>query len=264
MTTTVQPQTVTYDPSAAIALAHQAQQSLTAAKDYVIDSDNMLELASEDLRTVKGLQKTVEEKRTAITVPLNQALKAVNDLFRAPKEYLDQAETVLKRAITTYQMEQQRKAAEAKRIADEAARVERERLAAIEREQQEAARRAQEEAQAAAAAGDLEAAQRAQAEADAAAMQATAAALTAQVVTVAPTVQAAPKVSGISTRTTYSAQVTDLMELVKAVAEGKAPIEAIQADTKFLGAQARAFKKAGQLYPGVMAVADTSVAARAA
>jgi hypothetical protein len=31
-----------------------------------------------------------------------------------------------------------------------------------------------------------------------------------------------------------------------------------------LGAQARAFKKAGQLYPGVMAVAERSIAARAA
>lgn len=90
------------------------------------------------------------------------------------------------------------------------------------------------------------------------------AAVTANVVTAAPAVEAPAKVSGISGRMTFSAEVTDLMELVKAVAAGTAPIEAIQADTKFLGAQARAFKKAGQLYPGVMAVAERSISARAA
>jgi hypothetical protein len=63
---------------------------------------------------------------------------------------------------------------------------------------------------------------------------------------------------------TYSAEVTNLLELVQAVAAGQAPLEALQAETKFLGAQARAFKKAGQLYPGVMAVAERSIAARAA
>lgn len=259
-----QPKTVTYDPSAAIVLATKAQSALSGARDFVIDSPTMLELASEDLRSVKTLQKEVEEKRTSITGPLNQAVKAVNDLFRAPKEYLDQAETTLKRAIGTYTAEQQRLADESRRQAEALARAERERLAAIEREQQEAARRAQQEAQAAAAAGDAEAAHAAQAAADEAAMRATSAAMTAQVLTMAPAVDAPAKVSGISSRTTYAAQVTDLMELVKAVAAGTAPIEALQADDKFLGAQARAFKKAGQLYPGVTVIAGTSIAARAA
>ena len=71
--------------------------------------------------------------------------------------------------------------------------------------------------------------------------------MTANVVTVVPEVEQASKGAGIRGRTTYAAHVEDLRALVKAVAEGKAPIEAIQADTKFLNAQARAFKKQGQL-----------------
>lgn len=256
--------TVTYDASAAIVLATKAQNALTTATDYVIDSPTMFELASEDLKQVKALQKEVEEKRTSITGPLNQAVKAVNDLFRSPKEYLEKAEATLKRAMVTWTSEQERLAAEARARAEAEARAERERLAAIEREQAEAARKAQEEAQAAAAAGDQEAAAAAMAAAQAAQEQAAVAAMTANVVTVAPAVEAPAKVTGISGRVNYSAEVTDLLALVQAVAAGTAPIECLQADAKFLGAQARAFKKAGQLYPGVMAVAERSISARAA
>ena len=256
--------TVTYDASAAIVLTSKAQSALASAIEYIIDSPTMYKLAGDDLRQIKALQNEVETQRTNITGPLNQAVKAVNDLFRQPKDFLDQAETKLKRAMVTWSSEQNRLAAEARAQAEAAARAERERLAAIERAQAEAARQAQAEAQAAAAAGDHEAAAAAMATAQAATAQATVAAMTAQVVTVAPAVEAQGKVSGISVRTTYSADVTDLMALVRAVAAGTAPIECLAADTKFLNAQAHAFKKAGALYPGVTVVAERGIAARAA
>lgn len=256
--------TITYDASAALVLASSAQKALADAADYVIDSHEMFALASEDLKRIKGLQKEVEEKRTGITGPLNQAVKAVNDLFRAPKEYLDKAETTLKRSMVTWTTEQERLAAEARRKAEEEARAERERLARQEAEAQEAARRAESEAQAAAEAGDQAAAAKAMQEAQEAQQQAEVAAMTASVMTVSPAVEAPAKVAGISGRVTYSAEVTDLVELVKAVAAGQAPIECLQAETKFLGAQARAFKKAGQLYPGVVAKEERGIAARAA
>lgn len=256
--------TIAYDASSAIVLTTKAQSAMANASDFVIDSHTMFELASDDLKQIKALQKEVEEKRTGITGPLNQAVKAVNDLFRSPKEFLDKAEASLKRAMVTWSNEQERLAAIARAEAEAVARAERERLAELERKQIEAARKAQEEAQAAAVAGDREAADRAMAEAELAQQQAAVTAMTAQVVTMAPTIEAPAKVTGISGRMTYSAEVTNLMELIKAVASGLAPIEALQADTKFLGAQARAFKRAGQLYPGVMAVAERSIAARAA
>ncbi len=255
--------TVTYDASAALVLTNSAQKALANATDYVIDSPTMFELASDDLKRVKSLQKEVEEKRTGITGPLNQAVKAVNDLFRSPKEYLDKAEATLKRAMVTYTTEQERLAAEARRQAEAEARAERERLAQQEREAQEAARRAEAEAQAAAEAGDQEAAAKAMQQAQAAQDAAAMAAITANVMTIAPQVEAPAKVSGISSRVSYVVEVTDLLALVKAVAAGTAPIECLQADAKFLGAQARAFKKAGQLYPGVLAKEERGIAARA-
>lgn len=269
---------VEYDASTAVVLAEHAQAALASATDLVIDSETMYELASDELKNIKALQKTVEEKRTSITGPLNAALKAVNDLFRAPKEFLDKAEAVCKRSMITYATEQERIAAEARRVAEEAARKERERLAAEQREQErqaheaaEASARAAREAREAAARGDAEAAAAAAAEsrrqseaAQAAQAEAQATAQTAEVVTVTPTVASPAKVVGISGRMNYAAQVDNLMALVKAVADGTAPLECICANDKFLGAQARAFKRAGPLYPGVTAVAERSLAARAA
>ena len=256
-------QTVTVDTTEAASLVVIAQKELTNAKDYVIDSQTMLELASDDLKRIKAIQKSVEEKRTGITKPLNDALKATNDLFRAPREYLEQAEATLKRSILTYTAEQEKIAAKARAEDEAVARAERERLAAIEQEKYEAAKKAQAEAQAAASKGDSEAAEKAMAAAQQAEAEALALQMTQQVVTVAPTVET-QKVSGISGRVTYSAEVYDLKALIAAVAEGKAPIESLQADTKFLGAQARAFKKAGELYPGVTSIASRGLAARAA
>ncbi len=255
---------VAYDASAALVLAGKAQSALDSACDFVIDSQTLFEVASDDLKQVKALQKEVEEKRTSITGPINQAVKAVNDLFRQPKEYLEKAEATLKRAMVSWTSEQQRLAAIARAEAEAAARAERERLAALEREQQEAARKAQQEAQTASAAGDHAAASAAQAAAQAAEQQAAVTAATAQVITIRPTVEPAAKVSGISERMIYSAEVTDLAALVKAVAAGLAPIDCLQPDVKFLNAQARAFKKPGDLYPGVRIAAESIISARSA
>lgn len=257
-------QTVTYDPSSALVLTTRAQAALDFAVDFVIDSPEMFALAGDDLKSVKAMQKEVEEKRTSITGPLNQAVKAVNDLFRPPKDYLDKAEATIKRAMVGWQTEQERIAAEARRQAEAAARAERERLAAEAARQAEEARKAAAEAQAAAEAGDHAAAAAATAAAQEAQAAAEVTALTAEVVSVTPAVVAPASVAGIVGRTTYSAEVTDLLALVKAVAAGQAPLECLQADMKFLGAQARAFKKAGQLYPGVNITAERGIAARAA
>jgi hypothetical protein len=58
---------------------------------------------------------------------------------------------------------------------------------------------------------------------------------------------------GNATRRVWGAEVTDLMALVKAVAAGTVPIQAIEANSVFLNQQARALKSALQ-YPGVRAV----------
>lgn len=64
---------------------------------------------------------------------------------------------------------------------------------------------------------------------------------------------------GSSSRQIWSAEVTDLMTLVKAVAEGKAPLSSVLANQKLLDARARAEK--GDLnIPGVKSSSRSSVA----
>lgn len=268
---------VEYDISGVTALAAAYQGELTAAKEYIIDSDSMLELAGEDLRRIKTLQKAVEAERTEKVKPFNGLVSYFNEQYRTPANYLKDAETTLKSAIDVYLVKKEREAQAARIAAEAAARQERERQAAIqaqrEAEAQEAAKQAQaaiQEAEQAAAAGDVAAAVELQnkagdlaAAAHISASAANEAALTAAIVTTTA-LPPVTRVAGISARSTYKAQVDDLLALVKAVAAGEAPIEAITANDKFLGAQAKAFKKVGQLYPGVTAVVERGLSARAA
>jgi len=73
--------------------------------------------------------------------------------------------------------------------------------------------------------------------------------LATPIVDMAPVIET-PKVEGISFQTRYSAEVFDLMALIKAVAEGKVPIVALEANTVFLNRQAVALR-AEFKYPGV-------------
>lgn len=80
---------------------------------------------------------------------------------------------------------------------------------------------------------------------------------------VAPVIlqRAAPKVSGVSMSKRYSAEIVNLMDLVKAVAAGKAPIQCLQADLVFLNRQAVAMKQA-LAYPGVRLKVDSNISAQ--
>ncbi|QYY30271.1 hypothetical protein K2O51_23150 [Cupriavidus pinatubonensis] len=264
---------VAYDASDAVVLGTKAQRMLTAAQGYAIDSPTMYELAAEDLRAVKLLAKDVEEKRTAITGPLNQAVKAVNDLFRAPKTYLEQAESTLKGAMLTYDREQQRKADEARREAERKAREERERIEAearaVEKAAAEEAERIAAEANAAAASGNAKKAaeleQQAIATAEAGANEARSLELSAELVTAAPAPVAtsAPKVAGLSTRQNWKARLTDKMALIRFVAEHPEHQHLLDVNQSALNQLAKAQKDAMRL-PGVEAYPDAVMSARAA
>ena len=268
---------VRYDASAAIMLTGQAQRSLANAADMTVDSQDMLTCAGEDLRAVKSLQKQVEEKRTAITVPLNAALKAINDLFRAPKEYLERAETTLKGAMLTYTQEQERLAVIARRIAEEAAQKERDRLAEEQRQQEaaahaaaQAAAQAQRVADEAIAKGDAQAAAAAQEQvrqqaeaAQAATTAAEATAVTAAVVSMPVAVHAPSKVTGISTSKTMDYEVTDLHALIVHIAAHPDLVTLVMADAVKLRAQVRATGMNTKL-PGVRVFEKRGMSARAA
>lgn len=278
MSDTVQTQgQLVYDASSAIVFTGQAQRALANAADFTIDSDEMLEAAGDDLRSVKGLQKKVEETRTSITGPLNQAIRAINDLFRQPASYLEQAEGKLKGAMLTYTQEQQRLADIARRQAEELARQERERLAAEQRKQEESARaaaqaaaEAQRAAQEAAAKGDAEAMAIASAEAakqaevaEAAAAEAQATAITSAVVSMPAAVQAPAKVTGISTSKSIDFEVVDLHALIVHIAAHPELISLVVADNVKLRNQVRATGMNTNL-PGVRVFQKSTMSARAA
>lgn len=268
---------IQYDATAAIVLGQKAQRELANAADFTVDSDDMLELAGEDLRRVMTLKKNVEEQRTSITGPLNQAVKAVNDLFRAPAQYLADAEKALKGSMLTYTTEQQRLADEARRKAEEIARAERERLAAEQRRQEQAAREASEaaarkaqEAADLASKGDAEAAaaaqQQAQEQAQAAELanaEAQATAMTAAVVSMPVAVAAPARVTGISTSKSMDYEVEDLHALVCHVAAHPELITLLMTDSVKLRAQVRATGMNTKL-PGVRVFQKSTMSARAA
>ena len=64
--------------------------------------------------------------------------------------------------------------------------------------------------------------------------------------------------SGVNMRENWSAEVVSLMDLVKAVAAGKVPVQAVEANMTVLNAQARTLKD-GLNWPGVKAVSKKSI-----
>lgn len=69
---------------------------------WTIEDEDDNAFAGEMLQNVKGRIKALEDKRKEITVPMNKALRAVNDLFREPRERLEEAEKLLKGKIAGY------------------------------------------------------------------------------------------------------------------------------------------------------------------
>lgn len=216
-------------------LASVSNPILETAQSFVIDSPVMYEMAADELKTIKGQFKALEEKRKAITGPMDTAKKQVMDLFRKPLEALEQAENLIKRTMLAYQQEQRRLEAEAQRKINEAAEIERKRM--------------EEQAQAAEKTGDVAAAVALQTAAD---------------MVVAPVVQIAPaKVSGISTTIRWSAEVTDKVAYIKHVMEHPELLDTVEISMKPLNQMATALKDKLNL-PGIRAVATESMSARAA
>lgn len=98
-----------------------ADEWLTVLRDFVIKDDAQQEQVVGVLRDVKERYRTIEERRKEITGPLNQALRAVNDLFRPPRERFEQLEKLLKSKVAAYMKKKAEENAVALRAAAEAA-----------------------------------------------------------------------------------------------------------------------------------------------
>lgn len=206
----------------------KALELTTQAKQLTIKSQPDLERAADLRKTIKDMGKNLEEARKKITSPLDVARKAVMDLFRGPAEALASAEITLNKAITTYTSEQERLRLEAEvKLRRQAEAEEKRKREALE-----------ERARKAAEAGKAEKAEE---------LLQKAAEVQVVAPTLAPTIQ---KVAGLSFRENWFAEVVDFMALVKAVAEGKAPMNFIMPNSTVLNSQARATKDS-MIVPGV-------------
>lgn len=251
-------------------LFKKAANALNVAKAYEIDSPDMRDLAAQELTKIKGLQKDVEAKRKSITQPIDIAKKAVMDLFRAPTDYLEQAEVLLKGAIQRFdRAEEQRRIAEQARLEEEAraerARLEQEAAARDAAARAEAEKLAQQAAEAKAA-GDNEAAARLAVEAEQRVEQGAAEVemlqQTATLVT-AP-VAVAPRVTaGVSSRKVWKAEVNDKLALIRYVADHPEYVDLLDANMPAINKIALALKANCPL-KGVRVFEDSVIAARAA
>lgn len=224
-----------------------------------ITSESAYADAASELAKIKAVAKQIEDQRKAITKPLDDEKKRVMDHVRPFTDGLARVEGALKNGLLAYTAEQERKAQLEAAAAAEAQRKEAEKL--------------EKQADKAEASGKVE-------KADALREQAATTVFAAP----APSIAATPKVAGLSTRKTYSAEVTSLPELATAAiarhlvefAGGDAakllqhltaqafkgvPLKAITADAKFLGQQATA-QKEDLDYPGVKLVVSTGIASR--
>ena len=216
------------------ALFDESKRLMELAQIYDIASSEAAVKAGYDLKTVKVLAKQLEDKRTSITKPLNQALREVNALFKPAKDWLKKAEGLIKGKMLEFQREQDRIARELQAKADEEARKERLKL--------------KKAADLAAMAGMAERAEDLREEAE---------------VQEAPViVSTAPKLEGIATRKTWKAEVTDKLLFVKHVAEKRNDLLGlIKVDQSALNAQARSLKD-GLDIPGIKAIIEETIVAR--
>lgn len=246
-----------------MALTGRAQQALAFIEGFQIATAEDYALAADELKAIKARSKDLEGQRTGITGPINEALRAINNLFRGPSDLLTKAEETIKRKMLAWQAEQERIAAEARRKAEAEAEAQRKKLEEEAAAAQAAAQVQIAAAQAAAAAGDVQAEEFARAAAERAQAEANAAATEAHTTVAATVIVAAPAVKGIATVTRVDFEVTSLLALVQHVAANPELINLVRADDVKLRAYVKGLGLTCKL-PGVKVFPATGLSARAA
>lgn len=228
---------MTTDTGAAAVAAREADEAsitlMAEVEAFEITNPDQYTASGELLREIKTRQKAVASTRTGITKPMDAAKKTVMDLFNPVSMRLIAAEQTIKAAMLIFsRAEEQRQREEQARL-DEAARKERERLAS--------------RAATARTGGHDEKAEVLEQTAE---------------VTQAPKAEAATKAEGVHTTTTWHAEVDNIQELIEWAAANAGGYDYLQPNMKALNEAARALK-GHMAIPGVRAVPETNVAARA-
>lgn len=178
------------------------------------------------MKEVKDRIKALEDVRISQTRPLDESKRLIMDFFRGPLQKLNDAKEHLNQIMVKWTDEQEtRRRAEERRLQEEARK----------RAEEEALQQAIEAEEA----GETQEAEQ----------------IISEPVYV-PSIRVAseiPKSKESHIRESWSAEVIDLKDLVMAISQGKAPLQAVQADMTFLNGQARAYKHALSI-PGIKAV----------
>ncbi len=194
------------------------------AEAITVDSDEEEQMSIDSLGEIKRFMKQVEEARKEQVDPFNKLVKRVNDIFRPIGDSLDKSEAVIKDKIKQWRIKKEeiRQAEEKKRLAEYQKKI---------AEEQARAKKEKREAE----------------------------------IIVPPPAILPTQTKGINasapTRKTWKAEVVDPMLFIKAITEGKAPIEAVEIKASFINAQAKQYKRDG-VYPGIKFYEDIDVSIR--
>lgn len=234
------PQQIPAPPAKPEEIAAKVSPLPAKARTFIIRDNASYEAAAEFLKGIKSLRAEVDAAFDPIISKAHETHKAALDQKRKSEEPLIEAERIMKKSVAGYL-----DVKEQERLVEEA-RIRQEYQDKIRAQAEEENLKLAEEL---AAAGDMDGA---------------AEAVDAEVVIPEIPVyveSSVVKVAGISARKQYVVAAVEVRKLVQAVAAGLAPLECLKANDSFLGAQARAFKKAGELFPGVLVRVDGNIAA---
>lgn len=220
-----------------LALARSFEGEVAA---LMIHTDGDYESAAAVLLDAKERNAALEVKRKRIVDPINAALKEINDLFRAPREALENIVGIINDKLTGYRQDQERK-----RLALE---VELRRQQA--EEQERIRKEAAEQAKVLEAAGNAEAA----------AVILDAAEATVAMVPTPVVTREIPKVKGTATRTTWrwrckvpGCSRLDCGHLIEAL-----PKQYLMVNEQAVSAQVRALKDRSNL-PGIEVYSEEAI-----
>lgn len=244
------------------ALEQQAVTFSSTVEALAVVDAPTFERAGALVRAIAGYLKRVGEVMDPIVEAAHRAHKVAVTQRDGLLRPAQQAKRVLGERMASWEA----KEARLRREAEEAAQRERERL---ECEARDAAEHEQRRLQAAAETARLEEAAALEAAGDGAgAVHLIEAPIAVPVVTPAPVFvpspppPPAPKISGVSFREDWTAEVVSLPELVRAVASGQQPMTLLAPNQVALNQLARALKGA-MAVPGVRAVSSRTAAVRA-
>ena len=244
-----------------VRLENTGSELLKWAQSVEIQTFGDYEAVGNRARDIKTFKANVEAFIAPMRDPAYESWKAIKDRENKLLKTAETVEKIINPKMIAWKQREEARRREEQRAAEEAARkvAEEKRLAeAIEMERQAKARA--EEARLAAEAGKAQQALRLQAES--AARQAASVAALERPIEVAPVVMpVAQKVDGVSSRKTYRAEVVDKLALIKAIVEGTASLEFVDANMSRLNSIARAMRETMNI-PGVVAVAEESLAVR--